>query len=191
MRIYNNYIIQKLCQLLVKKKNIRKIAKKYTLTSCHTIVLASRALLIASMLAMYWFSSSSYLLDILCRFMYSPISGLLPQQSKGTSSPPRWRYWSGNTCTISENKFRIKLYSAGEVGFIGPNLPFGFPEESDEINWYDFSKMMLIDLTADSSICHSTTNFQFDKKKFRKDYKIKNVQYMCTFLKLSIICQHF
>lgn len=145
-----------------KKKKIKRYCKESTLTSCHTIVLASSDLLIASILAMYWFSSSSYLLDILCVFMYSPISGLLPQQSNGTSSPPRWRYWSGNTCTISENKFRMKSYSAGFVGFNGPNLPFGFPEESDEyINglihiiywrWYYKFFFDIIDLTADSSI---------------------------------------
>lgn len=129
--LLHNYIGVSTINCKKKKKNKRD-CKNSTLTSCHTIALASSDLLIASILAMYWFSSSSYLVDILCDFMYSPISGLLPQQSKGTSSPPKWRYWSGNTCTISENKFRIKSYSAGFVGFIGPNLPFGFPKESDK-----------------------------------------------------------
>ncbi|KYN26910.1 hypothetical protein ALC57_03725 [Trachymyrmex cornetzi] len=62
-------------------------------------------LLIASILAIYWFSSSSYFLDILRSFMYSVILGLLAQQSKGTSSPPRF------------------------IGSIGPSLPFAFPVE--------------------------------------------------------------
>ncbi|KYN44365.1 hypothetical protein ALC56_01178 [Trachymyrmex septentrionalis] len=65
-------------------------------------------LLIASILAIYSFSSSSYFLDILRSFMYSAILGLLAQQSKGTSSPPRF------------------------VGSIGPSTPFGFPVESNK-----------------------------------------------------------
>jgi len=108
---------------------IKEIAE---ITSCHTIVLTSSESLIVSTLAIYSFSSSSNLLPIPCVFIYSIISGLLSQQSKGTSSPPRWRYWSGNTCTISENRFRTNSYNAGFVGSMGPSLPFGFLEESEK-----------------------------------------------------------
>ena len=37
-----------------------------------------------------------------------------------TSSPPKWRYWSGNFSATSEKNFFKKVYVESRVGFIGP-----------------------------------------------------------------------
>lgn len=102
-------------------------------TSCQTIYCFLRPSIMLINLFSYYCSS----LDqsaMLCFFINAVMSGLLCQQLKLTSSPPRCIQSSLNTLLTSAKNFCRDVYVDARIGLTGPKEPSFFPSLQHSVN---------------------------------------------------------